>query len=216
MKKVIYLVLAFTLLTGFQKVENFYKCTINIVVDIPDADWQNENKNYFCKVKDGKAYVDLQKIKKEERAKWLRDNGKYVNYKESYSYIENIHKIKNSGDLRTVGTTKPEQFAWTNLDYIIKEIGKTTYETDTYQQYVKVFIDKSNTVNFELIPEFTDKEVCFSIPFFRSIVQNHIKPGENPDFGFAEAVIKGKKTIFFKVKGISYFYDYSDQPGKSL
>lgn len=196
-------------------------CSNSIIVNRNKIDcndfprWVKENENYFCisPLPEGPIHIILSKIPWDEshdaRSKWLRENGKYIDFNASYAYIENVHKIKNSSNIHI----NPNDFFNIELKCIIETIGRNLYENDEYNNYIVVSIEDGKIL-FSTTKYFTLNQICYSIPFFKSLIYNSDNGiNENSIFQFAKYWVEDRETILFNIKNTSYgFYDFSHIP----
>lgn len=189
---------------------------------IPDEEynlWQEQNQDYMYDVPtrdkkvgagEGIVVIDASKIREVDYASWLRTNGNFIFYEETYPYIECAHNISPSI------LTNITPYISMTLAQVKAQIlnGGGDYNTTNYNKYTSITINSSNVMNFTMKDTFMFDKSCFSVPLFRSVVdQNGLK--NNSTFQFATAIVNSKKIVFFRIKdtkGVYNYYDFSQIP----
>ena len=192
------------------------------VNQIPEEDynvWEAENEDYFYDVpaeekkigtQEGLVAIDASKIREDEYAAWLKANGNFIFFEETYPYIECAHNVSE------VNISNSSGYSSLTLAQIKSQISAKggNFYTDNYNKYTSISINSSNIVVINLVSTFVFDKNCFSMPLFRSIVSK-FNLNDNSVFQFKTATVNKKKTIVFRVQndsGIYNYYDFSQIP----
>lgn len=209
--------------TGAQKLTRTGDCTSYIIVDkslIPSGEveeWMTKYDTIICDQNDpaqNDIYIDLDEIGYNINSKavgdWLKENGKYIDFGQSYGNIEKMHKIMSvptaDESVNEVKVTLSE----------IKDIiaARADYTGDKYDNYVKFTMQKNSSTNqdevkIEVVEDYAPACKCFSIPFLRSIENNGTG---DTDFYFNMGKFGNEpnSALYFRVG--STYYNYTRIP----
>ncbi|WP_157486118.1 hypothetical protein [Flavobacterium soli] len=199
--------------------ENLIFVAVNRIPDEEYNDWQVENQEYMYDVPTGKKEVntgdgivaiDASKIRESDYAAWLRDNGDFIFYEETYPYIECAHNITGA----TITNIGP--YTSLTLSQLKSQISANggSYFATNYNRYTRLSFNTSNVMTLEMVDRYVFNETCFSVPLFRSIV-NKYNLKNTSVFQFAKATVNDRASTIIRVNvgGGSYnYYDYSQIP----
>lgn len=198
---------------------NLIFVAINRIPDENYTSWQIQNQQYMYDVPtrekkvgtgDGIVVIDASKIREIDYATWLKENGDYIFFEETYPYIECAHNISASA----ISNATP--YISMTLAQLKSQITANggNFSTTKYNKYTTISINSSNVLTFGMRDDFLFDKNCFSVPLFRSIVEKYnLKSGSV--FQFATATVNKNKTIIFRVQnsaGLYNYYDYSQIP----
>jgi len=198
---------------------NLIFVAVNRIPENDYNDWQVQNQEYMYDVPthdkkigtgDGIVAIDASKIREVDYASWLRENGNYIFFEETYPYIECAHSISSTA----ISNVTP--YISMTLSQLKSNIiaNGGNYSTTNYNKYTSIIISSSNVLTFSMIDNFLFDKNCFSVPLFRSIVEKYsLKSGSV--FQFATATVNKKKTVIFRVQtspGLYNYYDFSQVP----
>ena len=164
-------------------------------INLP-LNWQSANVNYICSSTATTYMVDFSLVPEVNSAKWLKDNGRHIDFVQSHDYIRKTHEIAAPNPAPTYFRKKYSELR--NL------VGQNAFDTDAY--YLYLYIDFStNNVILSYDQEFSNERFCHSIPFFRSLNSLY---GGSGDFDLNFGTVSGRN--FIKI-GTAYF-DISTNP----
>lgn len=151
-------------------------------------------------------YNELKTV--DEKAEWLRNNGKSVCENILNEGIKNSHTVKIS-DITSTNNNSSYTIKWKDIEPLIGNY--------FYDRYVTFDIVNDKIRGLKLISKFRADIPCYSIPFIKYLNKEHsLNPESEIEFKLAE-IFKSEKVIIL-VKDTSntiFIYDYSDEP-KSL
>ncbi len=204
---------------------------INIVtlcnVRTPDEakNWLLENQKYQVIMNPyptatQNAY-NISVLTEQGQLDWLKEASDFIDYKDTYKFIEELHMIHNSNGLVTL--IEKEISKGNSIDYTLTDIlaglnlsGFQAYNYENYMSFKFDFVAKK--INFAILPnDHNMKDYCFSFPFFRSMIANkNIIDPSKCSLCFVKIKLSDGDTIMFKLnfdngKVIEY-YDYSHNP----
>ena len=198
---------------------NLIFVAINRIPDEEYNDWQVENQEYMYDVPtdkrkvntgDGIVVIDPSKISEVNYAAWLRQNGDYIFYEETYPYIECAHNI----DAAAISNTTP--YISMTLSQLKSQISTNggNFSTTNYNKYTTISISSSNVLTLSMRELYLADKSCFSVPLFRSVVDKYGLKSSSV-FQFTTATINSKTKVIFRVKnsaGLYNYYDFSQIP----
>lgn len=215
------------LLTGCKHVHSPNgECETLVVVDqtkIPNYDnWMEKNNAYIANVPlqkstgessctEQKIYIESSSISQVKYPEWLKANGHYICYNETYKYIECVHSI----DTTTCVISKKLRDKLT-LAQIKAEIRRKggDFEEENYDKYTSLSFDANKKLVISVVSRFDATTICYSIPLLRSVVAKY-NLTDSSIFEFMQADMSTYRTIIFKVQdrtGINNYYDFSQIP----
>ena len=182
-------------------------------------DWQIQNEEYMYNVPskekkvgtgDGIVAIDASKISETDYANWLRINGDYIFYEETYPYIECAHNL----DPTSISNISP--YTSLTLSQLKSQITTAggNFLTTNYNQYTRLTFSSTNVMTLSLVNRYVFNQNCFSVPLLRSVV-NKYNLKNSSVFQFALATVGGRTTAIFRVSiggGAYSYYDYSQIP----
>lgn len=198
---------------------NYLIINKSLITDVDSDEWLEKNENYICDESDttqNDIYIDLTKIgidiNSQAVGDWLKANGKYIDFTNSYENIRKMHLIATTptadANVNEVKLSLSEIKAEIALDTTVD------YAGDKYDKYIKFTMQKDPTTNIDkvvidVVDDFAPDCKCFSIPFLRSI--EAFETGD-PDFYFNMGKFGSEPTsnLYFKVG--SKFYNYTRVP----
>lgn len=188
--------------------------TIVIDKDSVDDTWLDENKLYICgRDTNSDIFVAMSSIAENSqntaRAKWLRDNKRFINYDSSSKYILASHTIPSNVSLPPLGSSSP-YLTFKAIKDSINSDKPDSFKNDRYDDYVK-FSLSGNEVYVTVIDTFDPGAGCYSIPFLRSIAKRNTDIEDNTKFLFGQAIVDGKSIMYFQPEGKSEF-NFSHNP----
>ncbi|MES2486065.1 MAG: hypothetical protein V4581_09005 [Bacteroidota bacterium] len=138
----------------------------------------------------------------EEKAQWLRDNGKNVCEDTIYQSTIDIHSIPTTATIvRATGNSL--NMSWQNINTFIS--------STLYNGYVAFDFDSSNNItNIKLIPVYNKNITCYSVPLLKSIARKNSFTNVSM-IEFYNATVNSKPTVIIKA-GTTSLYDFSDEP----
>jgi len=179
----------------------------------------------------GEYYVDLRLITKKDESKvaeWLKDNDTYLKYPETYCMVETAHKVQERMDREKLDSVAPGKYSkgytWEEIVTVFTGNSPTVNVNDNnFDNYLKIHPANLSSTDpaqkYTLsVSAFTKNHVVYSIPLFRSIINNHNWKGDAL-FYFAESDYRGKNTTFIKVMdGTDFvgYYDFTHRPNLRL
>ena len=147
---------------------------------------------------------------------WLFDNQYYINYSESYQYIECVHIITSATDIKDLEDA-PElcRMSYATLITAIENAG-INCTTVSYENYAWLTIN-NHKLKVTAATQFGTHTNCFSVPFFKSILHN------NPTFNTSSTLVfkqpqsagelEGKVCISVEVANTTIkSYNFSQEP----
>jgi hypothetical protein len=179
------------------------------------------NTSYFNIIK----YIARKRdIPKTEFAKWLHKNGKGICFKDMYPLIECVHRIEDKkviSQLKALldGEVVKQTLTFQEIkDKVIAENGK--YEEDCYENYLNFIFDFDNVITFKLNKTYKPTGDYYSIPFIRSIYENHkteiLLKGMDTELIFFQApLFSDVDQVVMAIKldnGNYIYYDFSQIP----
>ena len=158
--------------------------------------------------------MDLERMASSDRAAWLKANGNYIDFTDSYSYIEAAHRIISSSELNQISNSSAvyESIDLAGLKAILSN-SHGDFSTFTYDYYSVISFNGSRQLQISMTDTFDSRRICYSIPLFRSIVAG-FRLTDSSMFEFASVVIDGVAKIIFRIiDGNKYvYYNFSDEP----
>lgn len=151
-------------------------------------------------------------------SQWLTNHVANISFIDSYSFILLGHELDNT-DYKTQINTAIGQSEFYGIDgaSLTKMVGD--FDETFYPNYVQVVTDTNSIPKqLDLITNYSNENLCFSIPFFQALL--HAMDGamenlEEVKFYFTKVTnTNDKSTVAFKVvyENLEGFYDYSTGP----
>ena len=175
----------------------------------------NPNPDLSCL--HSKEFIDVELFASAQTPlDWTEKNGKYICYNESKTTIEDVHLIDTNGEIdvemeEIIRNGNPDKIS---LKYMIDTL-KYIFDREDYNNYMCLEI-KNNKLQVAQFQKYDKNKVCFSFPFFKSIlINNDENDFDRCFFTFVEISINGILTIAFKVEFSNNkikYYDYSQNP----
>jgi hypothetical protein len=175
-----------------------------------------------CNIIADLVYVDLDKIPENDardaRAGWLKTHQRYINFYESYRFIEKTHRIGNPEVIEKIKSNA--HFLKIKLKDLkgkinnIQPADPSRYDDGMYEAYIAFAVD-TNSVEVRLA-NFRHNEPNFSIPMLRSIDEvNRVNNDDEIEVAIVD-LEKDKvasRNLVIRVKGTEY-YDISNEPSR--
>lgn len=185
---------------------------------IANKDYLTLNPNPDSSCIHNKEFIDMKLfVLNNGPEDWIAQNGKYICYNESKLTVESAHLIDVSDKIdeeieRLIKERNSERLSVNQikkLDYV--------FNKETYDNYMQLRLINSK-LQRAIINKYDKTKVCYSYPFFKSILECNNETDEfNCFFTFVEIIIDRIQTIAFKVEfsnGKIKYYDYSQNPPK--
>lgn len=153
---------------------------------------------------------------------WLKDNRKYICYKNTYNLIECEHIITKQSEIGII-TQFPVRKSLTLAEIKSEFLEEgLDFETEDYRHYMDLSIRWlfGYSIHFDFVDGFDSEKSCFSAPLFQSIVRNY-QLDDNSKFEFRKVKIVNPQTgetdrkVVFSVQvrpGIYNHYNFSQVP----
>ncbi len=148
-----------------------------------------------------------------EQVQWLRDNQNEICH-DFIRCIEPLHKMNKQAYNEAV------RIHWGSTSEVYTEITMGDILENTscdYNKYIKFSEDKNNHITFTHTDTFTNSGVasCYSVPFFKSIMENNSSVDDKTVLKFTKAKVGPNETIVFTIDGMTNgYFDYSRIPPK--
>lgn len=166
-----------------------------------------------------KFYLDVVKFSIEnDNFDWVNKNKSFVCYDGSKEAIEFMHTIDNNDsynydneiDLQVLNNN----FSKLTLQEL-KDLGYIFDQPKYQEEYMIMEMDIENKLKKAQFGKYDKKIICFSHPFFKSIVDNNKKDSTKWIFYFVKIMVAGNKVIAFFIDfgdGTKKYYDFSQIP----
>ena len=152
-------------------------------------------------------------------SQWLTNHVANISFNDSYSFILLGHEL-NDTDYKTQINTAISQSEFYGIDGESLTKMVTDFEQTYYPNYLQVITDTNGIPKqLDLITNYSDENLCFSIPFFQALflaMDGAMENLEEVKFYFTKVTnANDKSTVAFKVvyENLEGYYDFSGGHG---
>ena len=159
--------------------------------------------------------MDLDRMASLDLAPWLKANGSYINFTDSYPFIEAAHRITSTSHLSQIDNASA---SYESIDLLrLKSLLSNShgnFSTFAYEYYSVMSFNGSGQLQVTMTDTYDSRRFCYSVPLFRSIVAE-FRLTDSSVFEFASVSLDGAARIIFRILDSNnkyVYYNYSNEP----